>query len=336
MRERSERHFPWASTAVALLCLVWSGCGKSGPGAVGRSEDKTPGEVKPASQETPDNAANGHEEEASADKEFLISDYEGVVRIRVNASPPKGHPSDFFPTQPGTRWTYAIRKGQVDPIGFTMTVWPMGADGAGKSVGMSSRRLLYSRAARDSYGLQVTVKGLAKQQGPLRYPKGVELSIDRDDLGVFDGCKQAFWAISESGRYDVTLVLTFDPQSSRAPGGGGGGFGDWGRGDGHSMRNYFFADKPGIAISLSESPDSLLFAGVDRDLQGYEGREAFHFVRRVKPAEKEAGREWNHLDEGFREDEWFARDRGLVRLIQKIKGKTSMTMELASFKPGRE
>ncbi|HKH43958.1 MAG TPA: hypothetical protein VKM72_04765 [Thermoanaerobaculia bacterium] len=268
---------------------------------------------------------------------MTITDDDGeVIVLRVDEDPPKGHPSDFFPTESGAQWSYVVKAGRVDALSFKIAAWPMGSEGKGPAAMVATRGLLYSPLARESYGLEIGVKRPTARQGPLQYPEGVELSIRHDDLGIFQKCKQAFWAISESGRYAVSLVLMFDPSSPGAPGGGGGGFGNWGREDGYSVRPFFFLDNPGIAISLNDAPESLLFAGIDRNLPGYECVETLHLIRKVKPAEKEPGEERNHLDEGFREDMWFARGQGLVRLVQSIKGETSMTMNLVSFHLGRE
>lgn len=321
---------------AVLLCLLGGGCGNSDSGKE-EPETGTPVGEESATASADGESLAGPCGDSEPGRDLAITDSDGeVIVLTVDENPPKGHPSDFFPTEPGTRWSYVITAGKVDPLGFGMTAWPMGIEGKGTVAMVATRRLLRSPAARTSYRLEVGVKGPAARQGPLQYPEGVELSIGRDDLGIFHECKQAFWAIGESGRYAVSLVLMFDPDSIGALGGGGGGFGSWGREDGYSVRPFLFFDKPGIAISLDDAPESLLFAGIDRKLPGYECLETLHFIRKVKPAEKEPGKEWNYLDEGFREDMWFARGQGLVRLVQKVKGETSMTMNLGSFHPGRE
>ncbi len=271
---------------------------------------------------------------------ILGCDRGGVIGSKPGGSgsgrhdgPPQGHPSDFFPIAPGTRWVYEIEiTGGPEPIRYEEVSWPVGG---GKAVRYATRGFLGRpiggpAGKRRTYRLEMSVKGSAKTQGPLQYPKGVELAVQEDELGVFRDHKKVFWATSESGRFMTNLVVTYDPDV--APGAPGGPFGRWGQGDGSALRLIFFADKPLTQIGIGEDPvDALLFVGIDADVPEHQGTECFHFVRTVKPAENQAGRDWVHFQQGFSEDTWFARGKGLVRLEQKVNGKTSMVWRLRSF-----
>jgi len=186
---------------------------------------------------------------------------------------------------------------------------------------------------RGAYRLEMSVKGPAKAQGPLQYPRGVELAIEKDELGVFRDHKQVFWAASESGRFMANLVVTYDPDL--APGAPGGPFGRWGQGDGSALRLVFFADRPLTQIGIGEDPvDALLFLGPDANVPEYQGTECFHFVRTVKADDKRDDKDRVHFQQGFTESTWFARGKGLVRLEQRVNGKTSMLWRLKSFSRG--
>jgi hypothetical protein len=247
--------------------------------------------------------------------------------------PPKGRPSDFFPTAPGTRWAYEIELTDgLEPIRYEEVSWPVGGS---KAVRYATRgflgRLIGGRTVKlATYRLEMSVKGPATSQGPLQYPKGVELAIQEDEFGVFRDHKQVFWAVSESGRFMANLVVTYDPDL--APGAPGGPFGRWGQGDGSALRLILFADKPLTQIGIGEDPvDALLFLGTDANVPEHKGTECFHFVRTVKPADNDAAKDRAHFQQGFSEDTWFARGKGLVRLEQKVNGKTSMVWRLTSF-----
>jgi hypothetical protein len=313
---------------AVLLCLVIAGCKPS-------KETQTPATSEETTQATEIASA-----EPAAEASDVEVDFNGEkVVIHDDSTPPRGHPGDFFPTLTDTRWVYTIKLGTVDPLMYDETNWPLGAAGEKKSVTYAVRGLLRGALRNENppLRLEFSVAGPVDQQGPLEYPNGVELKIARDDLGVFRRCERAFWAIGESGRYSAFLVLTFDRSSSDAPGGGGGvGWGEWGQEDGHSKRFHYFVSKPGISLSEGDSGDALLFTGIERKLDGFDGDEFLHFIRKVKPSEKKAGEEPGYLDQGFREDTWFARGKGLVKLVQTVGGKTSMTWELTSFTRGRE
>jgi hypothetical protein len=324
-----------------VVSVIWSGaCSR------GASESPQPPQSAPAS--APSTASPASSPPQTPDppgrkpEQLVVKAGDGLdVAMSLDEAPPHGHPSDFFPTNAGTKWTYTIDLGEAEPLRYEVTSWPLGTGDGGKSVAFSSRGLFHGailrerRASQTPLRLEITVKGPAKKQGPFEYPRGVELAVGADDLGVFEGVKTLYWAIGESSRYSAQLVMMRDPDSSGAPG-SGSGFGQWGRADGHSFRFFFFVDRPGIQISAGDSPDALLFAGPDAQPASCKDSECLRLVRVVKAAERKADEKPGALDLAFREEMWFARHKGLVHLVQSIGGRMSMRWTLASFTPGRE
>jgi len=241
---------------------------------------------------------------------------------------------EFFPSGIGTRWVYKIDLGQVEPHWYNETSWP-----ADQGSYRYANRGLFLPPVREpskrSFTLALRIKEKAQHQGPLQYEHGVQLEVQTDELGVYKNSylpvsNELFFAISPPGnRFTVNQVVTVP--ADLAPGGLQAGR------PGHQLRVVFFGDRPGTQISLRDS-DTLLFAGLDKGLSDApEGM--LHFVREVKPKEsKPDGTDDTKNDPlaaGFTEDHWYARGKGLVRLVQKVEGKESMTWTLAEFSPGK-
>ena len=127
-------------------------------------------------------------------------------------------------------------------------------------------------------------------------------------------------------------VVTYPPDSPGSPSSGA-----WGTEDGYTMKMFFFDRKPGIQISMGISMEEMSMGGDPKDLLLFNGIEpvpglnvsGLYFTRTVKPTEKgQKGigekSDTGILDRGFEEHTYFVKRRGLVRLEQKIGGKTSM------------
>jgi hypothetical protein len=260
----------------------------------------------------------------------------GEVKAALSGGPRPGSPGEFFPSSPGSRWEYTIEVQQSPPVWYRLTSWPVGGD---RAVRYESRG--FYRAAvpgndrPKQYTLDLRVKAKAPSQGPLRYPLGVELEITRDDLGVFDGRQQVFWAITD-GRggsgYSVIQVETFSPRAM--PGAPTGHFGGWGQEDGDAQRQLFFAEEPMTSIRSGSEPRArLLFVGLaDPPEPGSPDR--LHFRRTVQAAQERDRRDPVAFESEFVEDSWFERGKGLVRLEQKVKGDVTMTWRLVAYTPG--
>jgi hypothetical protein len=242
--------------------------------------------------------------------------------------PPSENPKDYFPMNPETEWHYKITAGNTDALTYETVSWPISE----KQLSYATRGWIYSAKPGKTYDLIIKVEKPQTEQGPLKVSDGVELKIIKDDLDLFKKSDSTgiFWAPfgSDGGTYMINQVITYSPNSMGAP---SGPWGSWGQKDGYSLRLLFFADKPGIEISRSGDPDALLFEGVDNSLPGYSN--CLKFTRTVKESEP-TSREATSLDKSFTETTWFAKDKGLVRLEQKVNGQTSMTWTLEKFTKG--
>jgi hypothetical protein len=242
--------------------------------------------------------------------------------------PPEGTPADFFPIAVGSRWEYKIEPGTTEPLMFQETIWPRG-----KSVVVSQTRgrLFLSREqeGRKNFTLAFSVLSEAKKQSPLGLLRGVQLKLEKDDLGIFKYAEKVLWVVSLSQGFMARQVVIF---SSDSPGAPGGPWGTWGGASGeggYTLRAIFFGDKPGVEVGMGREPkDTLEFKGVESGVPGSSGIQCLHFIRRVKPAKREPGKKSDYLDKGFSEDIWYAKQRGLVRLVQKVDGEISMTWTL--------
>ena len=173
-----------------------------------------------------------------------------------------GEPSDYFPAASETEWVYEIEIGEVEPLNYREVVWPLG-DGQAVAQAVRSRFVpLLEDKQLKTFALIIKVRGPAAEQGPLKYPDGVELEIVKDELGIFRDAKQVFWAITSSDRFMLDEVITYSPDTPGAP---TGAFGSLGVEDGYSQRVIFFGEEPGAQIGLGKEPkDTLLFVRIGR------------------------------------------------------------------------
>ena len=231
-----------------------------------------------------------------------FADDAGVRAEEVEQEPAEeiGSFEDYFPTAKGTRWEYAITlEGSASPLGHEYVFWP-GQDN------MWSRSVLHhaSLGPRDQvFRLVLEVKDdNAPRQGPLQYPQGIELEVVEDDLEIFGDYTHVYWAITSSGWYRVTQVVTRPAERG------------WERrdmADGYSWRLLMFEDSPGALVSLNDEDDKLKFIGPTSDSQ-------LHYQRMVAAFErsKEYGQDHEPFEglKAFTEDVWFKKGVGLERL----------------------
>jgi len=224
--------------------------------------------------------------------------------------------------QVGLQWTYEITLGDAEPLSYDEVSWPLG-DQAFTYAVRGRFPAAASGGGGGPFSLVLRSKATAAQQGPLQYPKGVELEVVQDDLGVFSNAKQIFWAVITDERHMAHLVVTYD--ASDAPGSISMGWGD-----GYAVRLVFFDDRPGIQIGQGDEPrDNLLYDGPVTNVEGYGEQALLHFIRSVAGNEEEVSD--SILGAPFTEEMWYAKNQGLVRLVQKVGGRTSMTWTLTSL-----
>lgn len=226
---------------------------------------------------------------------------------------PAGVPAEFFPTAPGTRWTYEVDVvGGPHPLLYYEIRRPIGDGHFATTASRSTPRAIHditAPAAAAKYQLELSV-----QEGAASSPQGIELSIDADELGLFADVQQVHWGVDQTKRYVVTLVADLENQ-------------------GRATRVWFFGGLPGHRLQGQGSLDALHFVAVETDVEGWSGTECLHFIRRVEAAAPDSPVQ---LSAAFTEDTWFARDQGLVRLEQRADGNLMMVWRLVNFAPGAE
>lgn len=239
----------------------------------------------------------------------------------IDSQNPLGQPEDYFPADIGRTWHYQVRFFDNCPLEYQAQNWPRGSGGVAYSQRGRYRAAMDKKTLGQVFDLILQVQGHAPKQGPLKYPDSVEVKLVKDSAEMFGDCNHIYFAISHQRRFEVMLVTTYPSTAMGAP---SGGWGEWGTEDGYAMREFFFGEKPGIAISLADSPDSLEFVGP-------EGDDTLHFRRSVKSSLKDATSKEpgdGLLDRPFTEDTWFKKGVGLIRLEQTVEGKKTMSWEL--------
>lgn len=233
----------------------------------------------------------------------------------------KDSPEEYFPTFPGTRWVYKITIGDTEPINTRIVSWNASNRITAKQVTSRYQGLLGSEGGKN-YILVLRVKGPAPTQGPLHYPKSVELEVEKDELGIFERAEHVYWAIADYDRFNVLEVLTYSPDSIYAP------IDSWGvAGNGYSIRVFMFEASPGTSISIEHyAEEELVF--VDFDSRN----SALLFIRNVDGMNSSLEEEYN-LGKPYQENMLFEKGVGLTFLRQEIGGKTSMIWRLVQFSP---
>ena len=240
---------------------------------------------------------------------------------------PPDAPLDYFPTDIGHVWSYKITMPKDgDGLNHHVTVWPLGGD-TGRGIETRGRYFQRSPSADGVYYLTMHIKAAAKIQGPLQYSEGYELAIDRDDLGIFEGCDHVYWAIMMSDHYQADLITAYSSDGPDAP---TGMLGDYYSGEGYGDRVFFFGAHPGDSIGLRNENDSLVYMGPTT----YKGKDALAFIRKVE-AENHLSQtaQEESLEQAFTEEVVFVRGLGLVSLVQKVGSTVTMTWELEESPP---
>ena len=150
---------------------------------------------------------------------LLVCGCRKETNVAAKAPIPSSKPVDYFPTAVGTTWTYKITLGKKDALFARRTTWPISEK---RAMSQETRGRFLARKEKSSYLLTIQVKARATQQGPLKYPNGVELTVVKDELGVYRDVKKLFWAITTASRFEVMEVKTYDMYGIGAPTGSWG------------------------------------------------------------------------------------------------------------------
>jgi hypothetical protein len=245
----------------------------------------------------------------------------GAESSKISIEDQIGNPQDYVPTETGRTFRYKITIGDTEPLIYREMFFPQGKDRVSITALRGRFLSIVKNPKKKTFFLELKIKGPATKQGGLKYPIGVEYEIVEDELGIFQDANKVFLAATNSGRFSAFIVTTYPPDRLGTPGGSWGG---WGAEDGFSMRRLFFGDSPGTEIGMGEKPiDKLLFVGL-REVPDKGVFPSLHFSRKVDSDVREGKIAW----QGFSEETWFVRGTGLVRLEQKVQGKTSMIWEL--------
>jgi hypothetical protein len=228
-------------------------------------------------------------------------------------------PSVLFPMTVGAEWTYQIEIGDVDPLYYREIYWGGGAVYRNKG--------FFPGFIKDKASKTFTLK--MKIVDSAEDSESVYVNIEEDNLGIFEGAQMVFWVkngySTEGILADQVIVEGVSYPKSLGP--------DNGNDDGYSTRISFFLADNGTRLAVpQDNPfDSLTIIDIVTDIPEYIGIPLTHFRRVVAPDPEES----SAVGKGFTEDTWFMEGKGLVRLEQKVEGKTSMVWTLIQFSDGK-
>ncbi|MCX6761139.1 MAG: hypothetical protein NTZ84_03520 [Candidatus Nealsonbacteria bacterium] len=230
----------------------------------------------------------------------------------------QSNPLEYFPMDTGAEWTYYIMPGEVSPVNYEKIFIV-----EDKQIYAFQYRNIIHAQPGQVYVLKIRVKGPFR--GGQRF-NSVELEVLKDEIGFFKDTTGVFWGIMDNptgqGLKAMELASSYSADKLIV------NYPSLGLEKAnllHSYRIIFIWD--GYKFE-AEKGESISYLGVDNNVIGYGGTPCYHFLREV-PA---AGTDPNF--KAFTEDTWYAKGKGMVRLEQKIDGRTSMVWTLEKFIPG--
>lgn len=229
---------------------------------------------------------------------------------------PTGTVLDYFPHEIGMSWTYEITTENIHPLQYWATYWEE------VTLGFNTRVSVKPPGERPplTHELTLRVVGEATVAVDETVYSGVELSILKDELGLYYGVDKFFWVFLPEPNnlvamavYVDDIFLGYDKNIALVKGT-----------TGCAMRPLLFDGESGEEQSLvfdwDKAPrDDLLY------FDGSDGK-TLEFTRQVAAAQ-EVGVDY---DRAFTEKSIFELGKGLVFLQQKVGNITSMTWELVS------
>jgi hypothetical protein len=243
---------------------------------------------------------------------------------------------EYFPLVVGSRWVYRIETSEHRGLNFRGTIWPTGPD--------TLRTLKISGSFPDTsikktFTLEFRLRNKVSDQeratedslfGDYSSRTDIfELEIIKDDLGIFDLERRVFWAVIRKHAGDESPVIEqaaiYLPDISRGV--------ITVIGAGWSRKALFFIDQPGAKLAHEQFPeDATVYIGIDRNVPQHENATLLRFRRTME--RREGGSSTRYEDSGFSEDFWYARNVGLVRMEQKVLGRTTVVWTLTDFALG--
>jgi hypothetical protein len=230
----------------------------------------------------------------------------------------QSNPLDYFPMDTGTEWTYYIIPGEVSPVNYE-NIFIV----EDKNIYEFQYRNVINARAGQVYVLKMRVKGPFRGGQRLN---SVELEVLKDEMGFFRDTNGVFWGIMDNptgqGLQAMELAASYSADKLIV------NYPSLGLEKAkllHSYRMIFIWDGSKLE---TENGESISYLGIDNNVIGYSGTPCYHFLREV-PASTTDPR-----FKAFTEHTWYAKGKGMVRLEQKIGGRTSMVWTLEKFTPG--
>lgn len=248
----------------------------------------------------------------------------GEPNIQETTAPAKEiSVKEFFPLDTGLRLVYKIEKCSTNnPLYSVHVFWTIGQN-RGRLVLI--RREIEFKPGQDEYLLILKVKGPnLEEKKSSDYDKVIEVEIERDDIGLYANAQKLFWCVKSNSRYKIYEVLYHDPSSTGSEAARGEGYKE--QPAGISQQFKIFSGIPLITYAYIDE-EVLYFIGPEM----FENQNCLHYRRIVWEVKKDYWGnpiEQNYIMTPFTEDLWFAEGKGLVKLVQKVDGKITMTLSL--------
>jgi hypothetical protein len=229
---------------------------------------------------------------------------------------------DYFPCEVGMTWHYKVTTGLTDPLRYWVIEWPVPG-----GWWLPLREQISPGYSPDgSYALTLQVMRKTTVQVGAIYCPGVELAVLEDELGIFQGVKQLYWAfVPDTAGWTMTSLVV---QVATIPS-------SWAQDpnipiqDGSAFRPLVFDDTLGMGNNYTTALNTL--AELDYQYYMRTNGNTREFLRDVKDAALLEGEVWGYWDAAFTETTVYELGKGLVYLQQKVNGQVSMTWELMDF-----
>lgn len=228
---------------------------------------------------------------------------------------------DYFPMEPGMRWTYDVEC----PTGARTLQWNLAWPAGGGQVFIKKYDATSSGGTGELiYRVREVGVPPAGEYNPT-YHSGVLVDVESDTLGlymnidtdvsglpVFLQPSQIYWTRSQEQAPDIVEVQLFELGATPE----GALPGSQPRQNVHLLCSPYLESVEDIASQVR-----LYVVGYDTEVPGYEGEHCLHYSRRY-------GSEDYVL---FSEDLWFAKGVGLVRVEQTTYEEITLIQSLRSF-----